>query len=216
MIKKKYRFTLIALFIILSITGYIALISDPELTVCDFGGACEKIDSTDCFEGDCYNGKGHYFFSATTDYEGEFKDGKFNGLGIYTTAGEDGLYRLTGSWKSGKADNAVVWKLRQIGLLDDEHSWWYSVNLVTHTGDYTEFLELDSWSDRATMSEMQVDCENNLVRPTKTFLYDTAMALGGTYVITSNDDMPSDWLDIQMNPKADLYINICDTKRLSL
>ena len=216
MIKKKYRFTLIALFIILSITGYIALISDPEFTVCDFGGACEEIDSTDCFEGDCYNGKGHYFFSASTDYEGEFKDGKFNGLGIYSTVKEDGLYRLTGTWKAGKADNAVVWKLRQIGLLDDEHSWWYSVNLVTHTGDYTEFLELDSWSDRATMSEMQVDCENNLVRPTKTFLYDTAMALGGTYVITSNDDMPSEWLDIQMHPKADLYKNICETKRLSL
>ena len=218
MIKKKYRFTLTALFIILSITGYIALISDPELTVCDFGGACEKIDSTDCFEGDCYNGKGHYFFSATTDYEGEFKDGKFNGLGIYSMVREDGLYRQTGSWKAGKPVDTEIWTLRQIGLLEEGHSWWYSPESINHTSEFIEYDDLDSYTSGSMVTRIQLDCKNNKVRPIRMFAFDNAMPLGEAIKEASieNQDFPDDWLNIPEQNKADLYINICEAKRLSL
>jgi len=39
---------------------------------------------TGCVEGDCENGKGRYVYSDGSVYEGEFKNGKKDGRGVYT------------------------------------------------------------------------------------------------------------------------------------
>jgi hypothetical protein len=38
----------------------------------------------DCVEGDCKNGKGKFIFVNKAIYEGEFKDSKMTGKGVYT------------------------------------------------------------------------------------------------------------------------------------
>jgi len=177
----------------------------------------EEHPNLGCFEGDCVNGKGHYFFSATTDYEGEFKNGNFDGLGIYSMVREDSLYRQTGSWKAGEPVDTEIWKLRQIGLLEEGHSWWYSLESINHTSEYVEYDDLDSYTSGSMVTRIQIDCKNNKVRPTRIFAFDNAMPLGEAIKEASieNQDFPDDWLDIPEQNKADLYINICEATRLT-
>ena len=173
-----------------------------------------------CSEGDCINGKGHYFFyDDLYDYKGDFQDGAPHGSGVLTQVLDIGkITAESGTWKDGLPDVTEIWTLRQIELLEENHSWWYSENTITHTDQYTEYLDLDSFAGNSLVTHVQLDCENNNVRPTRMLFFNDVMALGGAVAKAPSDliPIPDDWLDIPVQPKADLYINICEAKRLAL
>ena len=173
-----------------------------------------------CSEGDCINGKGHYFFyDDLYDYKGDFQDGAPHGSGVLTQVLDIGkITAESGTWKDGLPDLTEIWTLRQIELLEENHSWWYSENTITHTDQYTEYLDLDSFAGNSLVTHVQLDCGSNKVRPTRMLFFNDVMALGGAVAEAPSDliPIPDDWLDIPVQPKADLYINICEAKRLAL
>ena len=79
----------------------------------------DSLKVSKCIEGDCKNGQGTYFVDVTNDYTGEFKNGKFNGLGVWSTIKDNGLFRASGTFKDNKPIDITWWKLLQIGLLDE-------------------------------------------------------------------------------------------------
>ena len=172
-----------------------------------------------CLEGDCVNGNGHYFFNnALVDFKGEFKDGYINGLGVLTRASDDGeVSAEVGLWKDDESVDTEIWKLRQIGLLEEGHSWWYSPESINHTSEYVEYDDLDSYTSGSMVTRIQLDCINNKVRPIRMFFFDNAMPLGDALKEASieNQDFPDDWLDIPEHLKGDLYANICEATRLA-
>ena len=172
-----------------------------------------------CLEGDCVNGNGHYFFNnALVDFKGEFKDGYINGLGVLTRASDDGeVTAEVGLWKDDESVDTKIWKLRQIGLLEEGHSWWYSPESINHTSEYVEYDDLDSYTSGSMVTRIQLDCKNNKVRPIRLFAFDNLMPLGEPLKEASieNQDFPDDWLDIPEQSKADFFINICEATRLA-
>lgn len=208
MIKKKYLKIILAVFVLVPI---VLIYQTIERTLEG------EQNPTDCFEGDCVNGKGHYFFDAKLDYSGEFQDGKPNGWGVMTNILDTAIKRESGTWKAGEPVDTEIWTLRQIGLLDETHSWWYSPESISLTSEYVEYDDLDSYTSGSMVSRIQLDCKNNKVRPTRIFAFDNVMPLGEAIKEASikNQDFPEDWLDIPLQPKADLYINICEAKRLA-
>ena len=172
-----------------------------------------------CSEGDCVNGKGHYFFyDDLYDYKGDFQDGAPHGLGVLTQVLDTGkIAAQSGTWKAGKPVDTEIWTLRQIGLLEEGHSWWYSPESINHTSEYVEYDDLDSYTSGSMVTRIQLDCKNNKVRPIRLFAFDNAMPLGEPLKEASqeNQDFPDDWLDIPEQLKADFFINICEATRLA-
>jgi len=207
-IKKKYLKIILAVFVLVPI---VLIYQTIERTLEG------EQNPTDCFEGDCVNGKGHYFFDAKLDYSGEFQDGKPNGWGVMTNILDTAIKRESGTWKAGEPVDTEIWTLRQIGLLDETHSWWYSPESINHTDEYTEYVELDNYVGSSVAVHVQLDCENNKVRPTHFYFFNDVMALGGAVAEAPSDLMPlpDEWFDIQTQPKAELYTEICEAKRLA-
>ncbi|MEC7876100.1 MAG: hypothetical protein VYC15_04825 [Pseudomonadota bacterium] len=165
-----------------------------------------------CLDGDCINGKGTYFVDVTNDYTGEFKNGKFNGLGVWSTIKDNGLFRASGTFKDNKPIDITWWKLLQIGLLDENHSWFYSGDSIEMKGDYLYVVDLDSYSSQSMTNQIQIDCKASKVRPIETAFYMDVMALGEPFQIVPDDQipMPPEWLDIDSTPKTHLFRSLCE------
>ena len=166
----------------------------------------------ECVEGDCDNGQGTYFVDVTNDYTGEFKNGKFNGLGVWSTIKDNGLFRASGTFKDNKPIDITWWKLLQIGLLDENHSWFYSGDSIEMKGDYLYVVDLDSYSSQSMTNQIQIDCKASKIRPIETAFYMDVMALGEPFQIVPNDQipMPPEWLDIDSTPKTHLFRSLCE------
>ena len=177
------------------------------LILCNTGFARK----TGC-EGDCENGQGTYFVDVTHDYTGEFKNGKFNGLGVWSTIKDNGLFRASGTFKDNKPIDITWWKLLQIGLLEENHSWFYSGDSIEMKGDYLYVVDLDSYSSQSMTNQIQIDCKASKVRPIETAFYMDVMALGEPFQIVPNDQipMPPEWLDIDSTPKTHLFRSLCE------
>ena len=214
MINKKYYPLLLGIFIL------VPIILAYQTFERNLEGNQDEEAIGRCLEGDCVNGNGHYFFNnALVDFKGEFKDGYINGLGVLTRASDDGeVTAEVGLWKDDESVDTEIWKLRQIGLLEEDHSWWYSPESINHTSEYVEYDDLDSYTSGSMVTRIQLDCKNNKVRPIRMFFFDNAMPLGDALKEASieNQDFPDDWLDIPEHLKGDLFTNICEAIRLAL
>ena len=176
----------------------------------------DSLKASKCIEGDCENGQGVYTYASGDKYVGEFKDGKAHGQGIrtrirmsdysgrnvkYVGRFEDGLPIETKDWVFVGTD--------QNHLLGQNHEWYILNESIEKKGDYTYILDLDSFSKFSVTSYNQLDCKTSRVKPKEFTFYDEPMAQGD---FESGSDLPPDWIDIDVTPKASIFKALCKTE----
>jgi hypothetical protein len=95
------------------------------LIILAIGATCpqqnKKGPKTGCVSGSCSDGYGTFVFSGREKYEGEFRDGRFNGTGTYTYS--DGT-RYAGQWVDGDRDGrGILYKAD--GAIEQQGRWYY-------------------------------------------------------------------------------------------
>jgi hypothetical protein len=111
-----------------------------------------------CISGNCENGFGEleYYIEGAADldivqYEGEFKDGKFNGEGNITCnfggfEGESGYFYIQGNWKNGKLNGNAITILSIQRYLCDLEEWGSTYttllqeDVYKYSGEYIDSL----------------------------------------------------------------------------
>ncbi len=144
---------------------------------------------TGCVSGDCLNSYSRMVFETGDEYEGSFKNGTYDGYGIYTWA--DG-YVYAGQWEAGKRD----------GL---------GTSIASGGAPYTENWENDAPSYSSTSGDQSGvgcksgDCNNG----TGTYQYDSGSYTGtfsnglrngyGTYTYSDGIKLTSTWVADQID-----------------
>ena len=182
MIKKNYRFTLLALFIILPIAGaYFTLERNQEEAEEEPMGI-----SLGCFEGDCVNGLGSTSYSPSDLYSGEFKNGKHNGLGFYRDTADGGLYFGAGTYKDNIPIDITWWKSLEFaginyGNYGIDLTHFASGDSIQIVGDYIHSVELlsDVYNTKTSKTtKYEIDCKTNRFREIESYSYSNSMGTG--------------------------------------
>jgi len=95
----------------------------------------KKYNKEGCILGDCENGQGTYTWQDPfEEYEGEWKDGDYNGQGTYTYASGD---KYVGQWKNDKYDGQGTYTYGKGEWEGDKYVGEYKDDLRNGQGTYT-------------------------------------------------------------------------------
>ena len=185
-----------------------------------------------CISGNCITGYGKYMFyiaGAIDDvpviYEGNFKDGKFNGLGNLSCPstgkfeGETGSFKVRGNWNNGKlSGDVIVVKISQqysitgegwtsdYSHLEYETVWKYSGQYKDSLRDgfgvmnITQFIDKDAefYENNETTTESYVGQWKNNKKEGQ-----------GTYTYANDDIYKGEWKNGMKHGEGTLtYANI--------
>ena len=164
------------------------------------------------FRDDKLEPQGTFTWASGGEYVGEIKDGVPHGQGIRTSDASGRNVKYVGRFEDGLPIETKDWVFvgtDQNHLLGQNHEWYILDESIEKKGDYTYILDLDSFSKFSVTSYSQIDCKTSRVRPKEFTFYDEPMAQGD---FESGSDLPPDWIDIDVTPKASIFKALCKTE----